>query len=117
VDVGSLTDEGLAEIDDLLDSATPGPWYVRLLDDDFSMNIVAVSTVSGEGAPGSFPDFNRSEIVAATLVQHPGYVNIEDGRWDENANFIAVARDLVPQLLAEVRRLRKIVSDCGEVHL
>lgn len=57
MDVGSLTDEGLAEIDDLLDSATPGPWYVRLLDDDFSMNIVAVSTVSREGAPGSFPDF------------------------------------------------------------
>lgn len=40
-------------------------------------------------------------------MQHPGYVNIEDGRWDENANFIAVARDLVPQLLAEVRRLGK----------
>jgi hypothetical protein len=39
-------------------------------------------------------------------VQQPRYVDLADGRWDENARFIAHARSDIPRLVAEIRRLR-----------
>jgi hypothetical protein len=45
--------------------------------------------------------------VAATLVQQPRYVDSSDERWDENAHFIAAARDSIPRLIADIRRLRQ----------
>jgi len=58
---------------------------------------------------------SAGDIVAATLVQHPiryvqRYVQIDDTKWDENANFIANARSDVPILLAEIRRIRQEVE-------
>ncbi|MFJ9779918.1 hypothetical protein ACIRSS_10065 [Amycolatopsis sp. NPDC101161] len=101
----SLDEAQLAEIEELVRSATPGPWHVRVFDDDAAMNLVAVGTVAGENGR-RFPGFDSSELVAATLVQHPKYVDISDGKWDENARFVAESRQIVPALLAEVRRLR-----------
>ncbi|GIJ77038.1 hypothetical protein [Micromonospora phaseoli] len=101
-----LADDELAEIEELCVAATPGPWFVRLLDDDHAMSLVAVSVVPGDGRGARWPDFDHREIVAATLVQQPRYVDAGDERWDENAAFIAMARDAVPRLVAEVRRLR-----------
>ena len=46
-------------------------------------------------------------MVAATLVQQPRYVDHEGGRWDEDANFIANAREDIPRLIKEVRSLRE----------
>jgi hypothetical protein len=80
-----IGDDELDEIAILAESATPGPWYVRLLDDESAMNIVAVSTIPGDGPVMRYLEFDHSEIVAATLVQHPRYVDVADGRWDENA--------------------------------
>lgn len=45
-----LTDEELAEIEELAGAATPGPWHVRQLDDGFAMSLVAISTVPDTGA-------------------------------------------------------------------
>ncbi|MGI8328666.1 hypothetical protein ACRYCC_01805 [Actinomadura scrupuli] len=45
--------------------------------------------------------------MAATLVQHPRYVDVADERWDENAHFIANARQDIPRLIAEIKRLRR----------
>lgn len=39
-----LTDEELAAIEELAQAAAPGPWFVRNLDDDHAMNLVAIST-------------------------------------------------------------------------
>ena len=102
-----LTDEELNELDALAHTATPGPWFVRLLDDEHAMNLTAVSTTPDIGRGERWPNFEPNEIVAATLVQQPRYVDIADTRWDENAKFIADARQSVPRLIAEVRRLRQ----------
>lgn len=90
-------------------SASAGPWFVRVLDDDYAMNLVAISTVADSGHE-RWPDFDSGEIVAATLVQQPRYVSQSDSRWDENAEFIAHAREDVPRLLEEVARLRALLD-------
>jgi len=102
-----LTDEELAEIQELAEAATPGPWHVRFLDDDYAMNLVAISTTPDTGLGERWPDFDHRQIVAATLVQQPRYVDVADERWDENARFVAAAREAVPRLIAEIRRLRR----------
>ena len=93
------------------EAATPGPWYVRLLDDDWAMNLTAVSTQPGADGHEQWPEFDESTMVAATLVQHPRYVDVTDEHWDENADFIAHARQDIPALVAEVEGLRKRVAD------
>ncbi len=106
-----MRDDELDEIWELCAAATPGPWFVRMLDDDHAMNLVAVSVVEDDGRGARWPDFDHREIVAATLVQQPRYVDSGDERWDENVAFIATARDAVPHLVAEVRRLRALLAD------
>jgi hypothetical protein len=100
----------LEEIEELCSVATPAPWFVRTLDDDSAMNLVAVSTVPDTGAAERWPNFDHREIIAATLIQHPRYVDSGDERWDENAAFIAMAREMVPRLVDEVRRLRGLLA-------
>ncbi|WP_246340678.1 hypothetical protein [Streptomyces lunaelactis] len=82
-----LTDEELDQLEELALAATPGPWHVRLLDDEDAMGLVAVSTVPDTGLGERWPHFDHHEIVAATLVQQPRYVDTADERWDENARF------------------------------
>ncbi|WP_031087031.1 hypothetical protein [Streptomyces sp. NRRL WC-3549] len=101
-----LSDGEVDELDELAQAATPGPWFVRCLDDEHAMNLVVVSTAPDTGLAERWPDFDYGEIVAATLVQRPRYVDAADERWDENAQFIATAREAVPRLVAEIRRLR-----------
>ncbi|MGC0317060.1 hypothetical protein [Kitasatospora acidiphila] len=106
-----LTDDDLADIQERADAATPGPWYVRQLDDEFAMSLVAVSTVADTGLGERWPDFDHHHVVAATLVQQPRYVDIADERWDENAIFIASARQDVPRLISEIRRLHRLLEE------
>ncbi|MFV2110490.1 hypothetical protein [Micromonospora sp. LOL_015] len=103
----------LGEIEEICSAATPGPWYVRNLDDDHAMGLVAVSTNPGDGGAARWPNFDHREIIAATLIQHPRYVDSGDERWDENAAFIAMARDIVPRLVQEVRKLRGELRELG----
>lgn len=106
-----MLEDELEEIEELCRAATPAPWFVRTLDDDFAMNLVAVSTAPDAGKSERWPNFDHKEIIAATLVQHPRYVDSGDERWDENAAFIAMAREAVPRLLDEVRRLQALVVE------
>ncbi|MCF2530775.1 hypothetical protein [Yinghuangia soli] len=106
-----LTDDELDEIERIADSATPGPWYVRHLDDDFAMNLVAVSTVCDTGLGERWPEFDHEQSVAATPVQQPRYVDVADERWDANARFIAMAREEIPRLTAEIRRLNGLLGN------
>lgn len=105
-----LSDSELTEIADLTAHATPGPWYVRQLDDVHAMSLVAVSTAPDTGLGERRPDFDHTTMVAATLVQQPRYVDIGDERWDVNAEFIATARTAIPRLLAEITRLRNLLD-------
>ncbi|MCM0678516.1 hypothetical protein NCC78_28145 [Micromonospora phytophila] len=103
----ALTDAELDDIQQRVEAASPGPWYVRLLDDSHAAGLVAVGTAPDTGRGERWPDFPADEMIAATLVQFPErYVDCADERWDENATFIAHARHDVPRLLAEIRRLR-----------
>ncbi|MBB2940618.1 hypothetical protein FB565_000322 [Actinoplanes lutulentus] len=108
-----MHEDELVTIEELCSAATPAPWFVRALDDDFAMSLVAVSTVPDTGAGERWPDFDHRDIVAATLVQHPRYVDSGDERWDGNAVFIAMAREAVPRLVEEVRRLRVLLAGEG----
>ncbi|MGO4612656.1 hypothetical protein AB4305_11760 [Nocardia sp. 2YAB30] len=108
-----LTDTELDQLDALARAATPGPWFVRLLDDEHAMNLVAVSTVPDTGLGERWPTFDHHQIVAATLIQQPRYVDTADERWDDNALFIAHARQAVPRLIDEVRRLRQQLDNAN----
>jgi hypothetical protein len=107
--MSEITDKELEAIEQRAERATPGPWFVRRLDDEWAATLLAVSTSPGrEGRTQRWPDFDEGEIVAATLVQSPNrYVTVSDERWDENADFIAAARSDIPRLIAEIRRLRQ----------
>jgi hypothetical protein len=78
-----VTDERLSELDALADAATPGPWLDKHWHDDEEMP----HTVVYCGPPGA-----RRRMVR--------FVNLDD------AAFVAAARAAIPELVAEVRRLR-----------
>jgi hypothetical protein len=106
-DLPPLTDDELDDAARLCDLVSDGPWFVRQLDDEYAASLVAVVTNPALHEQ-RWPDFDGADVVAATLVQNPvRYVDVRDGRWDANANFIASARTLVPRLIDEVRRLRR----------
>ena len=110
-EIKHVDDDELDEIEEICSAATSGPWYVRNLDDDHAMSLVAVGTSPDDGKAARWPNFDHREIVAATLIQHPRYVDSGDERWDENAAFIAMARSVVPRLVQEVRRLREALGE------
>lgn len=76
--------------------ATKPPWFVVFTDDDDFMNAAYVGTLPrGErhdGRRGMGTDAEPEEVIAITLLQQPYLADIADGRWDENAAFIAHAR-------------------------
>ena len=113
--MAELSDSDLDEIEERADAATPGPWFVRFLDDVHAMSLYAVSTKPDTGEGGRWPDFEQWTMVAATLVQEPRYADIEDERWIENARFIAHARSDIPRLITEIRRLRALATS-GETN-
>ena len=96
-----MTSDELNRLAALEQAATPGPWYVRELDDEACMGAFAVSTRQDTGGnesmrSGAWPG---KEMVAACLVQSPPYVVPADGRHEENAKLIAVMRTALPELL------------------
>jgi hypothetical protein len=107
-----LTDAELDEIRERAEAATPRPWFVRFLDDDYAANLIGVSTVEDRGDEGPrWPDFSGRDLIAGTLIQFPiPYVGIEDTRWHENAAFIAHARMDIPRLLDEIQELRRQID-------
>jgi hypothetical protein len=100
-----ITDQELLEIQEQADEATLGPWFDRHLDDDWATNLMAVSKPVENGP--RWPGFRAGDIAAAVLTQQPiRYVDIDNGKWGDNAAFIAHAREDVPRLIEEIRRLR-----------
>ena len=110
----------IAKIKERLAATTPGQWYVNYLDDDHHMNLVAVTTRPDTGKHEALPYRDedgsiRDAIVATTLEQsgfeqtHPHVVVDVDesdyfnpgkgGRWGEDAEFIAAAKDYILFLL------------------
>lgn len=101
-----MTSEDIDKLMELEQAATPGPWYVRLLDDEYAMGAVAVATEPETDVVESmrFGSWPEHLIVAACLIQQPRYVVPPDDKYDENAALIAAMRTALPELL----RLAKI---------
>lgn len=107
-----MTPKEIEAIKRRCEAATAGPWYPVATDDQACMNARYVGTKDRNwpkhdqeiGMDGS----RAEETVAITLYQIPTLIDNE--RCDENTNFIAHAREDVPALVAEVRRLRGILN-------
>lgn len=95
-----ITLSDLEELTSLDVAATPGPWYVRDMDDDHCCSATAVSTEPNESDDNDdLLDAAYHGIVAATFIQNPPYVLPEDNRGRENAELIAAMRTALPELL------------------
>ena len=83
----------LTEFAKLAAKATPAPWFVGSFDDEHCMSAISiVAFIDASGRSGS-------EIIAATLIQQPRYVDPSDQRWGENAELIVAMRNALPELL------------------
>ena len=94
----------LESLDALDRAATPGPWFVRAMDDDLCMGAVAISTEPNtSGDNDQLSDYEFHGVIAATLIQHPEYILPKDRRWDQNADLITAVRNALPELLRLAR--------------
>ena len=82
-----ISDERLAEIEARLEHATPGPWQRSGIRMKLTADCIQVCTLDGSGW-----------IFLPVGKGQPGAI------WD--AEFVAHARQDVPDLIAEIRRLR-----------
>ena len=94
-----LSDAELTELADLAESATPGPWHVRQLDDEYAMSLVAISTEPDTGLGERWPDFDHGTMIAATLVQQPRYVDSADERCAGDLGNSSASIAEIPQLV------------------
>lgn len=112
-DPTAITGAVLDRLEGLHLAASPGPWFVRQLDDTMCMSALAVSMRPDRGANESMRagDWPGTEIVAATLVQDPPYVVPADDRYEENTKLIAECRTWLPELI----RLARLSLNAEEV--
>lgn len=114
------------EIVNRLKATTPGKWHVSEMDDSLFMNCVAITTdpkADGADLPYDDPDGTiRDSIVATTLIQagidHTKpfvVVDVDEfdfddsskgGRWNQDAEFIANAKDDIVFLLGVIKALQ-----------
>jgi len=75
------------------------------------MNAIYVSAEPGpgmmhDGKQGMSPaECDPEKVIAITLLQSPLLATIEDEKWEENAKFIAEAREALPYWLQRVKEL------------
>ncbi|HEY9471822.1 MAG TPA: hypothetical protein VIQ76_19615 [Propionibacteriaceae bacterium] len=95
----AMTDDELDEIERRVTLATPGPWEANL------------ETRSGIGG-ASFIDLNPGGDQDAELYfTYAPVVRVSpDRRLDADLDFVAHARNDVPRLVAEIRRLRRLIE-------
>ena len=111
-EVPVLDDEALDELLELVAQATPGPWYVRCMDDTNCMSSYGVSNIDGgdEHEDWTSSNWPRDELVAVTLLQTPYAAAIKDKKWFENAVLIAEMRTHIEELV-RLAKIGKAVED------
>lgn len=107
-----MTENELGVIRNRAERATPGPWFPSLTDDDMCMNACYVTTKPSafehDNRLGMTPNSgNHDAVVCITLLQHPRLACHKAQLWDEDADFIAHAREDVPALLKTVSDLQR----------
>ncbi len=85
-------------------AATPGPWYVRAMDDE---NATCATVVATKPSTSDDNDDRLGStyhgVLAATSIQHHDYVVPADGRSGQDAALIAAVRTSLPELLRLAR--------------
>lgn len=112
-----MSDAELIEIETRASAATPGPWYAHATDDNVFSNARYVSLEPGEfrhdGKQSmdeeSHDKADSEKVIAITLLQSPQLADCDE--CEENTVFIAHARSDIPRLIAEIRRLRAMISE------
>lgn len=99
------TQEMIAGLRDADRSMTPGRWEDYHTDDN---SFMSMSTVGIGAEPADENDLGRTVLV--TLLQMPGTVGRENGRWEEDAIFCAWLRNNAATIADELERLANEVS-------
>lgn len=112
----------LAEVEARVSKTTPSPWYPIMTDDRLFMTAkyVGLDLRGKLNSTGLYVDEEPDQIlidekvdserlIATTCLQSPRVVWQDDG--GANAVFIARARDDVPALISEIRRLNKLLTE------
>jgi hypothetical protein len=97
----SLIDQDLQQWSELSEKATPGPWVGPRITDAWPPGYIGIYDT----------DEDEPYCVVA-LAGHLTDVDVEQAQLD--AKFIAIARSAVPALIAEVKKLRKLVDPDAE---
>ena len=109
-----MTDERLAELERLCAAATPGPWAwgPHNSDEEYPPNLQGYPTEPDirDGGGKDVPVFAWPEVMYAGEYEGEYFIDVEL----PDAAFIAAARAALPELLAEVRRLRAEQSERGQ---
>ena len=98
-----MSDTLIDKLGQLDEAATPGPWYVRFMDDNMCMGAIAVGTEPDHGKNEALVDRAVFGVLAATLIQDPPYMMRADEREKENAELIAAMGNALPELLRLAR--------------
>ncbi|MDQ0248103.1 hypothetical protein J2W22_000150 [Sphingomonas kyeonggiensis] len=100
-----MTPADLDRLAEMHAHATPGPWYVRFLDDDHSMTAIGIAAQPDTGAHEDMATFGGAgpDLIAATLIQAPPYVVSHDKLWQENADLICAMQNALPDLIRLAR--------------
>ncbi len=99
-----MTDEELSDIETRANAATHGPWGASFPSDP-------VTIFGGDCDCRGYPD---SVAVAAKPDSDRRDENCPHLHWVDDMKFIAHAREDIPRLIAEVRRLRAALLDIRE---
>lgn len=120
-----MTEEELKAIEARVQAATPGPWYAIHTDDEAFQTATYVGldprgTLVG---PREYSDGTRHKkrimeggvsyerVVAITCLQMPLLTLLDES--EENTRFVAHAREDIPALIAEIRRLNGLLKNQG----
>ena len=98
-----LTESDLSEIEARCEAATSGPWKMSPASavSNKPASVTALRMVRGH---------KRDRLETGTVCEITDRAGRFDDQLDADAHFIAAAREDVPRLVAEVRRLRAIVE-------
>jgi hypothetical protein len=107
-----MTDERLAELEGLARAATPGPWEVETTPRPSGTGVYRRGlTITSPGKPNR--TYPHMPGIVAMIGGSSSFEN-EPALADADRDFIAAARTAVPELVAEVRRLRADLARCEE---
>lgn len=115
-----MDEKRLAELEAMANAATEGPWEVDREPGGTGRHVRGFCRKPGAHGPAKSPHrFGRSNFDCCGLGWSTDVVTTDSGEYTHNEadlDFIAAARQAVPELVGEVRRLREELEAMEEEH-